>query len=70
MGGITPEKERGSWVQDTPKEQAEELIMEMQTRNEGKQPEGSIYEIGLSRSRKEGEVGIYFFDPTAKKERE
>ena len=68
----SPEEERESrsWVQDILSEEAEELVMKMQVRNEGKQPKESKYEIGPSRSGKENEVGIYFFDPTAKKEKE
>lgn len=75
-----PEKEKGTWVQDVSRSEAEQMIITLtdQLYEESgddeeignKTPQGSKYDIGPSKSGKENEVGIYFFDPTAQKEKE
>ena len=69
----TPEKEENMpWVQDIAKTKASEMISELNTRietGENESPEGSEYKVGPSKSGNENEVGIYFFDPTASKEK-
>ncbi len=74
MGEMTPEKEEGkTWVQDMSEEEAKKFIMEKNAQietEEIKSPKASKYEIGPSKGGKEGEVGIYFFEPMAKEEKE
>jgi len=73
MSYKTPEKEDMSWVQDIAKEKANEFIIKHNARIDVgriKVPRGSRYELGPSKSGKENEVGIYFFNPTKRKEKE
>ena len=71
--GGTESMEGQSWVRDATSKEAEKLIMEKNAqikREPDKWPKGSKYVTGSSKSGSTNEVGIYFYNPTAKKERE
>jgi hypothetical protein len=59
-------KGKRSWLHDAKKSEAPELIRGKTERNYENSPCGSRYETGDSRSGKPDEIGIYFFDPTAR----